>query len=328
MSELSLGLIGCGPMGRRLADSLVKRSDCRVAAVADPIAEARQEAAEAYAAHSHGEYQELLARCDIDGVVIAAPSFLHKQIAVGAAEAGKHVFCEKPMALNTADCDAMTQAAAKAGVKLMVGQVLRLMLPFWRIKELASEGELGAPFCVSIRRLHHWSPKGWRARLDLSGGPLFEVHVHELDFMRHLCGEVSQVSAYGGAFVCEGVDYYDVYLVNLRFRSGAVGHLHGGCTTGGNLFEGTVICPEGAASFGPRWGTAAVQRGDHDPEPLGPEGEERAGPVGIDWELDSFVKWLLRDEPPVVTAHDGRAAVQLAEAAYRSIAEGRPIDLS
>jgi predicted dehydrogenase len=320
-----MGLIGCGPMGRNLANAVVKRSDCRVVAVADPAADAAQESAEAYRAEGYSEYEELLVRSDIDAVVIATPSYLHKQIAVRAAEAGKHVFCEKPMALNVADCDAMIHAANTAGIKLMVGQVLRLLFPFLRIKELAGETGLGAPFCVSIRRLQRLAPKGWRARRDLSGGPLFEMHVHELDFMRHLCGEVSQVSAYGGKFVCQDVDYYDVYLLNLRFRSGGVGHFHGGCTTSGYLYEGKVVCPGGVLAYGPDWGTATVQRQGGDPEPLSSEG--RTGPVGVEWELDSFVKWVLSDEPPVITAEDGRAAVQLAEAAYRSIAEGRPVDL-
>jgi len=324
VSELRLGLIGCGPMGRKLADSLAKRNDARVTVVADPVEEARRQAAEAYDAQSCAHWEELLSRSDIEAVVVATPSYLHPPIAIAAAQSRKHIFCEKPMALHVADCDAMIQAAAGAGVKLMVGQVLRLMFPFWRIKQLADD-ELGAPFCVSIRRLYPWSPEGWRAHFDQSGGPLFEVHVHELDFMRHLCGEVSQVSAYGGRFVSEGVDYYDVYLVNLRFRSGAVGHLHGGITTGESLFEGKVLCPGGALSFGPEWGAGAVQRGRENVGPL--DSAARQGPVGIDWEIDSFVKWIRGDEPPVVTAQDGRAAVQLAEIAYRSIAESRPIEV-
>jgi predicted dehydrogenase len=312
-------------MGRGLADSLAKRNDVRIAAVADPVEAACQQAAEAYRASGHAGYEEVLSRADIDAVVVAAPNYLHKEITIAAARAGKHVFCEKPMALNTADCDLMIRAAADAGVKLMVGHVLRLMFPYWRIKELAGDGGLGTPFCVSIRRIQRWSPRGWRARLDQSGGPLFEVHVHELDFMRHLCGEVAQVSAYGGRFAAEGVDYYDTYLVNLRFRSGAVGHLHCGMTTGASLYEGKAVCPQGVLSFGPGWGDAVVQRGSAEAEPLNPD--SRVGPVGIDWELDSFVNWVLRDEPPVVTAQDGRSAVELAQAAYRSISEGRPIDL-
>jgi myo-inositol 2-dehydrogenase/D-chiro-inositol 1-dehydrogenase/scyllo-inositol 2-dehydrogenase (NAD+) len=310
-------------MGRKLADSLAARSDARVTAVADPVEQARHQAAEAYSAESCAEWEQLLARPDIDAVIVATPSYLHSRITIAAAKSRKHIFCEKPMALHVADCDAMIRAAADAGVKLMVGQVLRLMFPFWKIKQLSHE--LGAPFCASIRRIYPWSPEGWRAHFDQSGGPLFEVHVHELDFMRHLCGDVAQVSAYGGRFASEGVDYYDVYLVNLRFRSGAVGHLHGGVTTGESLFEGKVLCQSGALSFGPEWGAGAIQRGRDEVSPLEPNG--RQGPVGIDWEIESFVHWLRDDEPPVVTAQDGRAAVQLAEIAYRSIAEGRPIDV-
>jgi len=325
VTELGFGLVGCGGMGRSLGDSLRARTDSRIVAVADPAEEARGKAAEAYGAEGYGDYRDLLARSDVDAVVIATPSYLHKEVAVRAAEAGTHVFCEKPMALNTGDCDAMIQAASGAGVKLMVGHVLRLIFPWWRIKELANEAELGAPFCVSIRRIMRWSGRGWRSQAGMSGGPLFEVNIHELDFMRHLCGEVSQVSAYGGRFISQEADYYDVYLINLRFRSGAVGQLHGGSTTGGNVYEGRVMCPAGLLSFGPEWGNGTVQRGSEDAQPLGPEG--RTGPIGVDWELDSFVRWVVNDEPPVVTGQDGRAAVELAEAARRSIAEGRPIDL-
>ena len=149
MSELRLGLIGCGPMGRKLADSLAKRNDARVTVVADPVEEARRQAAEAYDAQSCAHWEELLSRSDIEAVVVATPSYLHPPIAIAAAQSRKHIFCEKPMALHVADCDAMIQAAAGAGVKLMVGQVLRLMFPFWRIKQLADDGVLVAPIGYS-----------------------------------------------------------------------------------------------------------------------------------------------------------------------------------
>jgi predicted dehydrogenase len=313
-------------MGRRLADSLASRTDARVVAVVDPVLEARQQAATAYQAEGYADHSRAVARDDVSAAVVATPTYLHKGIVLDAARAGKHVFCEKPMALTVSDCDEMIAVAEAAGVRLMVGQVLRLMFPFWRIKELAVPGELGAPVCVSIRRLMQFSARGWRGRRDQSGGPLFEVHVHELDLMRHLCGEVAQISVYGGRFLSESVDYYDIYLVNLRFRSGAVGHLHGGQAGAGHLFEGRVICPAGVLTFGPDWGTGAMQRAEGVPEPLKPNG--RTGPVGLDWELDSFVQWVRTGQAPVLTAQDGRAAVQLAEAAYRSIAEGRPVDLA
>lgn len=326
MSVVSFALIGCGSMGRTLADSLREHRDSHLVAAADPNEDARLQAVAKYGVQGYTRYEDLLQRDDIDAVVVATPSYLHKEVAVAAAKAGKHVFCEKPMALNTADCDAMLQAAKDAGVKLMVGHVLRLMFPWWRIKELAGENELGAPFCVSIRRYSRMFPRGWRAQSELSGGQLFEVHVHELDFMRHLCGEVAEVSAYGGSFACDDGGKCDVYLINLRFRSGAVGQLHGGATTGRSRYEGQVLCPRGALLFGPDWGTGTMEQGDREPQPLDPD--VRTGPVGVDWELDSFLRWLLRGDLPVFTGEDGRAAVQLAEAARRSIADAWPVGLS
>ena len=324
--HLPVGLIGCGLMGRMLADSFHRMRDARVVAVCDPLSSSREGAARAYEAEAYADYRELLERPDIGAVMIAAPNHLHRDLTIAAAAAGKHIFCEKPMALSVADCDQMIAAAESAGVKLMVGQVLRLMFPFSRMKELTTEGALGLPVCVDICRLGGVSRTGWRARRDLSGGFLLEVNVHELDLMRHLCGEVQQVSAYGGRFVRQEVDYADVYQVNLLFRSGAVGHLHAGCAGATDTYCGMVICPTGTLSFGPEWLVGRLQRdGAHAAEIL--ERGEGAKPDGIDWEVASFVAWVLRDEPPVVTASDGRAAVELAEAAYLSMEQRRPVDL-
>lgn len=326
MTTLGLGLIGCGGMGRALASAARNVPGACVVAVADPLEQPRREAAEQFEAQGYDDYHDLLARADIGGVLVAPPNYLHEEVTVAAAQAGKHIFCEKPMALNVTDCDAMIRAARAAGVKLMVGQVLRLMFPFARIKELAADGELGPPACVDITRIGPWGfREHWRTKRALSGGPLFEVNVHELDLMRHLCGEVEQVSAYGGRFLSPHVDFYDVYLVNMRFRSGAVGRLRAGCAGPVGKYEGEVICPGGTLTWGPGWSTAKLYRQGAEPEEL--TADEWTRPGGVDWEIGSFVAWVLRDEPPVLTAHDGRAAVELAQAAYLSIERGQPVNL-
>jgi predicted dehydrogenase len=87
-----------------------------------------------------------------------------------------------------------------------------------------------------------------------------------------------------------------------------------------------AICPGGTLTFGPEWGAALLYRDDV-AEPVRIEPDEKAAPDGVDREVASFVGWVLRDEQPIVTAADGRAAVELAEAAYRSIEEGCPVDL-
>jgi predicted dehydrogenase len=325
MASLAFALIGCGPMGRGLADALKQVAEARVTAVADPAEEARQQAAEAHGAEAYADYAEVLARDDVEAVIVATPTTFHKEITIAAAQAGKHVFCEKPMSLTLADCDAMIAACEKAGRKLMIGQVLRLMFPWARIKELTAESELGAARCVDITRVTPWGGRGWRGKMALSGGPLFEVNVHELDLMRHLCGEVEQVSAYGGNLVSPEFDFPDVLLLNLRFRSGAVGRLRGGCAGPTKRYDGEVICQHGTATFGPGWGELWQQRPGAERERI--ELATWTQPSGLVRELASFTAWVLHGETPLITAADGRAAVELATAAYRSLETGEPVDL-
>jgi predicted dehydrogenase len=325
MASLAFALIGCGPMGRGLADALKQVSEARLTAVADPMEEARQQAAEAHGAEAYAEYGEVLARDDVEAVIVATPTTFHKEVTMAAAQAGKHVFCEKPMALTLADCDAMMAACEKAGRKLMIGQVLRLMFPWARIKELTADDELGPAKCVDITRVTPWGGRGWRGKMALSGGPLFEVNVHELDLMRHLCGEVEQVSAYGGNLVSPQFDFPDVVLLNLRFRAGAVGRLRGGCAGPTKRYDGEVICEHGTAAFGPGWGELWRQRPGAERERV--ELATWTQPSGLVRELASFTQWVLHEETPLITAADGRAAVELATAAYRSLETGRPVDL-
>ena len=326
MAVMRFGLIGCGPMGRDLAKHLREVSETAVVAVSDPADDARQQAAQAHNAQAYTEYPELLSREDVDAVIIATPTHLHKEITIAAAQAGKHVFCEKPMALTIADCDAMIAAADRAGVKLVIGQVLRLLYPFARIAELAREDELGIPVAVDIARYNPWSPRaGWRRRMDQSGGPLYELNVHELDFMRHLCGEVAQVSAAGGNYLHPDLDFPDVFFITLKFRSGAVGRLRGGGASLIQRYIGEVICPRGTLWWDRNEGKQFVCRPGAEPESL--DATPWTKPNGYVWELGSFVEWVRRGTAPVVTAQDGRAAVELAEATYRSMESGKPIDL-
>src|SRR5512140_569179 len=147
---LRFGLIGCGPMGRELAKSVQQIPEAKVVVVADPVEEARQQAMQDSDVPGLADAAEVLARREVEAVIIATPNYLHKEHTLAAAAAGKHIFCEKPMALSVADCDEMIAAADRAGVKLMVGQVLRLLFPFARVAELARESELGAPVAVDI----------------------------------------------------------------------------------------------------------------------------------------------------------------------------------
>ena len=131
------------------------------------------------------------------------------------------------------------------------------------------------------------------------------------------------MSAYGGNLLPSDVDFFDTYLVNLRFRGGALGRLRAGMSPRG-VYEGEIVFASNvSATFG--WGKLTLHRPRQDPELLDPKAWTH--PAGYVRELGSFTRWVLAGETPLITAADGRAAVELGIAAYRSIEEGRPFDL-
>ena len=141
MSKFGVGIIGCGGMGRSLAHSASTIEYIDVRRVSDLDEERGKSLAEEVDAEYNRDYHELLADDRIQGVLIASPPFVHRPIAVDAANAGKHVFSEKPMAPTLADCDAMIEAARQNGVKLAIGLVCRFHAVHAKVRELDGRAE-------------------------------------------------------------------------------------------------------------------------------------------------------------------------------------------
>jgi len=312
-------------MGMHLAQTLHGLEDARIVAVADPSEEARNKAAAAFNVPAFADYRELLERPDVRAVLVAVPNYLHRETVVAAARAARHIFCEKPMALTVADCDAMIEAAQKAGVKLMVGQVLRLIPVFAKTREIIASGALGEPICLAITRIGGGGFRGWRRLKEYVGGILFEVNAHEFDFMRSVAGEVASVYAAIGRYVEDPHDYEDTALVTLKFRSGAIGHLHASRKSEIGITDGIIQCTRGTITY--NWGTNRIEYKPLEGEKKTVEPAEMPTEDGVHREMRSFVEWVLDDVPPVVSWKDGRAAVEIIEAAYRSAATGEPVEL-
>ncbi len=330
---LPVGIIGCGTMGSSHARQMAALSEIHLAAACD-VDEARARATAAAAGGDVRVYTEvdrLLEQADIPAVIVATPNFTHKDLVLRALAAGKDVFCEKPMALTVADCDEMIAAAERAGRKLMVGQVLRLMTVYATVRRLVAEGTIGAPRVMRVLRsggrvagAARPAPASWRARRELTGGILFEVHVHEFDLMRSLLGEALEVLAMAENFFHPERDYEDHVVVTLRFRSGGLGVLEAGSAHAIGTTEGIVSGEKGSIAYNASRNSVVYRLAEPGAEPVEVPVERDAG-KGIQSELSSFARWVLDGEAPVVTAHDGRRAVQLAEAAYRSIREKRVV---
>jgi predicted dehydrogenase len=326
-------------MGSSHATQMAKLSELRLAAVCD-VDEAKARAAADAAAQGgnadvrvYTDVADLLADASVPAVIVATPNFTHKQIVLDALAAGKHVFCEKPMALTVADCDEMIAAAGRTGLKLMVGQVLRLMTVYAAVRHLAAEGTIGTPRVMRVLRTGARTAgrsgafgAAWRAKRENTGGILFEVHVHEFDLMRSLLGEVAEVSAMAENFYHPQRDYEDHVVVTLRFRNGGIGVLEAGGAHAIGGSEGIVTGEKGSIAYDGSKSTVTYRLVEADAKPVEVPVERDAG-KGVQSELSSFARWVLYDETPVVTAEDGRRAVQLAEAAYRSVDEKRVIPI-
>lgn len=328
MSKLGIGVIGCGGLGTRLAMHANTIDGARVLAGADPATEQRRRFAEEFGVPTYRHHRELLAREDIGAVMVVTPNNTHMPITLDALRAGKHVFCEKPMGLNVAQCDRMIAEAERAGLKLMVGQVLRLFPVFGKIKDIIGSGVIGEPFAIFTARTQQAGPlaRGWRRSKRSTGGLLLEINAHELDYMRYLMGEVECVSAQVGRFLDTEIEYEDLAFVELKFRNGGIGVLYSGLVAGSGEYRGVVHCKRGTLTHGGFKGPISYTQFDGEPVVIAQEDIECEDPYRH--ELRSFVESILTGSPMVFDGRDGRAAVAIAQAAYLSAKRGRAVRLS
>jgi myo-inositol 2-dehydrogenase/D-chiro-inositol 1-dehydrogenase len=326
--SVNIGVVGCGHHGCYLADRLKTLDGARITVGYDPDAAAAAAFAETRSCAAAADFDALLDD-EVDAVVIASPPLTHKDSTLRAIAAGKHVFCEKPMALSVADCDEMLAAAAAATVKLCVGQVLRLMGPFRKALELIGSENLGVPSGIAVARCSEHSAQGgfgvaWRQGRETSGGLLFEINAHEFDFFRAVCGEPESVYAQGTRVMEEGFDYNDLWYVNVRFRSGALGVLHSSRSCFVRMDYFTIQCPGGTISTYDQaaaltLNTTAGESLTWSPEDL----ESYEDPFR--YELRSWVEAITAGTPMIVDGNDGRMAVAMAAAAHESARSGEVV---
>ena len=330
MSTLGVGLIGCGGMGRSLGKQLRTIEAARLVGVTDISPEAAAKAGEELEAPGFESAEALLEQPGLDAVIIASPGCEHRPLTELAAARGKHVFVEKPLAANTRDCDAMMEAAAGAGITLMVGQVLRYYTTWWKIIEMVRQGEIGQPWGITVTRISGgwggWA-QAWRNSLEQSGGLLMEVNAHEIDFMCQVCGDVERVYAEADKFGEDPADYPNLYFVSMRFKNGAVGMLHSSTVSALNDLSGKVQGSEGTILYTNGFGGAGeirhARRGDKEPKVIPVSEIQVEQPVRK--ELRLFVEAVQKGEPPAIPASEGRRNVAIAEAAYESARTGQPV---
>jgi 1,5-anhydro-D-fructose reductase (1,5-anhydro-D-mannitol-forming) len=212
---LGVGICGLGFMGRQYFAHLHAHSHARVVAVCDRDAERRRgnwadpvgninararERVDMAGINAYADWNELIDDERVEVVAVTLPTPTHADLSVRALKAGKHVLCEKPMALTLADCDRMIVAAEQSGQTLMVAQCIRFWPQYEEIKRRVDAGQIGAVRFASLRRLASppgYSSGGWLMDGAQSGGALFDLHVHDVDFAQHLLGLPARLMAHG-----------------------------------------------------------------------------------------------------------------------------------
>jgi len=237
---IRIGLIGAGRIARVHANAYKTVSGGSLVACADVVRSAAESLGQEYGMDVYPDYRELLDRPDVDGVILATPNGLHAEQMIAAARAGKHVFCQKPIALTLEDADRMIEVARETGIVFQTGFMLRFTPPIPRVYELIESGALGD--IIAIRgAVFGWEPSSeWFYMKDQGGGVILDTLIHFADLARWLGGDVEQVYADGGAYVLDGAKKHhspDNASVMLRHTNGAVTSLYVTWTSGyGNFF--------------------------------------------------------------------------------------------
>jgi myo-inositol 2-dehydrogenase/D-chiro-inositol 1-dehydrogenase len=335
MEEVRIGIIGAGRIAQIMSAAYSQIRECRLLAVNDVIRKAAERLAARFNIPTiYDDYRELLACQEVDAVLVCVPTQLHEEVTLAAAQAGKHIFCQKPMALTVEQCERMTEAAESNGVVLQVGFMLRFTPPFGEVKQRLDGGEIGT--LIAIRSaVFGWEPTDeWFYDPARGGGVLIDTIIHTFDLYRWYAGEVRTIFAMGDAFVLEGARKYqtpDNVMCSFRFKNGAMGELYGTWTsgygdktlelygTGGSIFV-DLLNKQGGQLF--------IKSPLNDRS--SPQGWSN---LGIMWkygylaEAKQFISCVLGDAPPLATGRDGIEAQKLALLASQSIRSRLPIEL-
>ena len=320
MDQLSWGLIGCGDIARkRVAPALRDLPECQLVAISRKRSELAETFAREFGARKwYSDWRDLIHDEEVSAVYLATPVHLHRMQTIAAAEAGKHVLCEKPMAMSVAECDEMLAACRANNVRLGVSYYRHFYPVVARIKSLLESGEIGHPVLAQINAFEWFNPqdseaRAWLLKKDLAGGgPMFDFGCHRIEVLTNLLGRVTSVAALM-ANVLFDREVEDTATASFQFAGGTSGVLSvthaarepqdslaifgsGGSITVPVLNEGRMQIRN---DEGERWESHPPATNLH--EPL----------------ITDFVQAVFANRTPKVSGEVGRMVARIEEVIYR-----------
>jgi predicted dehydrogenase len=332
--SIRVGLLGAGFIGTVHAQAYEAIPEANLVAVADAKQQAADKLAQNCGAKAYYDVEQLMDREDLDVIDVCLPTFLHESCVVGAAERGRHVICEKPVALSVDQVDRMRSAVRKAGVMAMVAQVIRFWPQYVVIRKAFSSGRLGKPLMATASRLAEPPDWGvWFKDPNLSGGALLDLHIHDLDYIFSLFGRPQSVYAAG---VSTPTGAWDHVITSLDYGDGRAVAEASFMMPPGFPFQMTfkLLGTEGCAEYRFRVGGQVDQREHAETELViyrpgePPEHPDYSSEDAYATEIAYFVRCVAEGRPPVVaTLEEARTVLEIALAARRSLETRQAVQL-
>ena len=319
---MKVALIGAGNNGRNHMLRVSEMEDVQVVGIADPVLASAEAAVAEVGGTAYADHREMLDQAKPDAVWVSSPCYLHAEHSVDAAEVGAHVMCEKPMALSLEDCDRVLTATRESNVKIMVGHSTRYNAPLVEMKRILESGRCGRLINAYSTRMSAFNRPDdpWRLDGDKSGGTIFELHIHEIDFVCSLGGRPKEVYARTAYSRDDAPSFMDNFSALFTFEDGAYATIEASwsCTVGGTT-RGFVASKGSAQAQGAdavRLMTTDMDQADVVKAPATPL-------------LDADFVQAIRDSTPVsIPGEDGRANVEIGLAIVDSGRTGQIVQLS
>jgi UDP-N-acetyl-2-amino-2-deoxyglucuronate dehydrogenase len=329
VKKLNIGIIGCGRIAYKHAEAIKKNVKANLLCVCDIIEERAAEYKDKYGAEAHfTDYRKMLEYSGLDVVNICTPSGMHAEMGIAAAQAGKHVIVEKPMALSLKDADDLIGACDESGVKLAVCFQNRFNPPVQKLRRALEEGRFGKLTHASaivrwFRPQDYYDQAPWRGTRAMDGGCLMNQSIHNIDLLQWMMGPVESVFGYTATNLRK-IECEDVGVAVLKFKNGALGVIEASTTIYPenleetlNIFgeKGTVVLGGIAVNKIETWKFAdstdengAIDQHQQDVPNVYGFGHEAL--------VEDFINAVINNSEPYITGREGRNALEIVLSIY------------
>lgn len=345
---VGFGIIGCGVIAPIHAEAIANVADAKLVAVADVRQENATKLAEPYGAETYSDYHEMLKRDDIHAVSLCVPSGIRAEIGEACAAAGKHILSEKPLEVTTERIDRLINAADNAGVRLGCIFQNRFAAGPRKVHEALTTGRfgklvMGDAYIKWHRSQEYYNSGAWRGTRKLDGGGvLMNQGVHQIDLLLWFMGPVKRVTARTTLIGHEGLEVEDLACALLEFDNGAMGVIEGTTATWPGHparveihgVDGSAVIEDGKLKA---WDfrtelpeDKAIRDAMQQDSELGSGAGDPISSLkseGHRLQIEDFVAAIRENREPGVAGREGRRAVELIEAIYKSAETGRPVDV-